>query len=138
MTEIATPKPEEKEVSEMSIEDVLRALYQKIHFREMGDDEMSIVLQSLSQDPVETIMGMLQSPELISRLLNLNPSPEVASNALAYVFRAKKMDGGGLNIFFLRFFSPRTLFFFYKQRNHVQKLFSFTAETTATETQKSD
>ena len=92
MMEIATPKPEEKEVSEISIEDVLRALYQKIHFREMGDDEMSIVLQSLTQDPVETIMGMLQSPELISRLLNLNPSPEVASNALAYVFRAKKMD----------------------------------------------
>jgi hypothetical protein len=92
MTEIATPKPEEKEVSEMSIEDVLRVLYQKIHFREMDDDEMSIVLQSLTQDPVETIMGMLQSPELISRLLNLNPSPEVASNALAYVFRARKID----------------------------------------------
>ena len=92
MTEIATPKPEEKEVSEMSIEDVLRALYQKIHFREMDDDEMSIVLQSLTQDPVETIMGMLQSPELISQLLNLNPTPEVASNALAYVFRARKID----------------------------------------------
>ena len=92
MFEKAAPKSNLNEVHGMSSEDVLREIYRRIHFREIDEDEMSMVLQSLTNDPVGTIVGMMHSEELISRILDFNPSPEIASKALAFVFRGRKTD----------------------------------------------
>ena len=90
----------------LSLDQIIRDLYLKIHFRVVDENELDLIKQALANDPVETVIGMLRSPETLSNLLKLDPLPGVASNALTYALRLRKTNAEPEKRFFMHI--PKT------------------------------
>ena len=90
----------------LSLDEIIRDLYLKIHFRVVDENELDLIKQALATDPVGAVIGMLRSPETLSNLLKTDPLPAVASNALTYALRLRKTDAEPEKRFFMHI--PKT------------------------------